>query len=152
MAMSTPRRRVRKAPPTKRFPFDDKYDFSYKPDTYWPQLPSEQTLLSTIEGTARRDIARRALEGEKLPRLSGDELYREAMEFVLEEKLEEAERDSWGAFHPGRPSAARSRSTGCPTLSGSRVHAAFSGVTCSSRARSATAVSSSGSCTGASER
>src|SRR5262249_41993988 len=30
----------------------------------------------------------------------GDELYREAMDFVLEEQLDEEDRESWGRIHP----------------------------------------------------
>jgi hypothetical protein len=90
----------REGPPKKQFPFDDRYDFSYRPATYWPELPTENTLLSKIKGTQRRDIARRALEGEKLQRLGGDDLFRETAEFVLDENLDEEERESWGGIHP----------------------------------------------------
>jgi hypothetical protein len=65
--------------PTKQFPFDANYDFEFRPETYWLDVPTDETFLSNIRGTARRQIAERALEGEELERLGGDELYREAM-------------------------------------------------------------------------
>jgi hypothetical protein len=86
--------------PRKRFDFDAAYDFSFRPETYWPDLPSEQGVVSQIKGTARRDIARRALAGEDLPRLEDEELYREAMEFVLQDKLSPEERERWGRINP----------------------------------------------------
>lgn len=86
--------------PSKSFPFDSKYDFSFRPETYWPDLPSEEEVLSRIKGTARRDIARRALAGEELERLGDQELYRDAMEFVLQDELSEEERERWGRNDP----------------------------------------------------
>jgi hypothetical protein len=86
--------------PTRRFAFDSKYDFGYRPPTYWEELPGDLTLLTKIRGSARRRIAERALEGEQLPRLGGDELYREAIEFVLAEELTADELDSWGRIDP----------------------------------------------------
>jgi hypothetical protein len=86
--------------PTRHFAFDDKYDFGYRPASYWEQVPGDLTLLAKIRGTARRRIAERALEGEQLPRLGDEELYREAMEFVLTEELTAEERDSWGRIDP----------------------------------------------------
>jgi len=86
--------------PALQFPFDSEFDFSFRPDSYWPQTPTEETVLAGIKGTARRDVARRALEGEELVRLGDDALYEGAMEFVLQEELSEAERQSWGSIHP----------------------------------------------------
>jgi hypothetical protein len=86
--------------PTRRFAFDDKYDFGYRPATYWEELPGDRTLLAKIRGTARRRIAERALDGEQLPRLCGEELYREAIEFVLAEELTAEKRGSWGRIDP----------------------------------------------------
>lgn len=80
---------TREGLPSKQFTFDGLFDFSYRPASYWHDLPDEEAFLSRIRGTLRRNIARRAMKGEELPRLGGDELYREAMEFVLEEKLTE---------------------------------------------------------------
>jgi hypothetical protein len=89
------RRRPLRKRPTRRFAFDDKYDFGYRPATYWEELPGDRTLLAKIRGTARRRIAERALDGEQLPRLCGEELYREAIEFVLAEELTAEKRGSW---------------------------------------------------------
>lgn len=91
---------TREGLPSKQCAFDLDYDFSFRPASYWPDAPSAEALLSRIPGTQRRDIASRALQGEELPRLGGDELYREAMEFVLEEKLTDDELESWGRIHP----------------------------------------------------
>lgn len=91
---------VEQGRPTLRHVFDDRYDFDYRPATYFPELPSIEELLSKIKGTARRDVARRALAGEQLPHLGDDELYREAIEFVFSDVLDDAERDSWGRLHP----------------------------------------------------
>lgn len=88
------------ARPTKTYPFDDSYDFAFRPATYWLDLPSEEAITSKIPGTARRDVARRALEGEELPRIGSEELYREAMDFALSEHLSDEERESWGSIHP----------------------------------------------------
>ena len=57
-------------------------------------------MLSRIKGTVRQDIARRALTGEELPPIGDDELYREAMEFVLKDELAEGERQRWGRIDP----------------------------------------------------
>jgi len=57
-------------------------------------------MLMRIKGTKRREIARRALEGEELPRLGEAELYRQGMDFVLQEQLSEEQRDRWGKMDP----------------------------------------------------
>jgi hypothetical protein len=86
--------------PTKHFSFDADYDFGFRPVTYWPDVPTDETFLSNIRGTARRQIAERALAGEELERLGDDDLYKGAMEFVLEDQLDEGDRESWGRIHP----------------------------------------------------
>jgi hypothetical protein len=86
--------------PSMSYPFGENYDFSFRPDTYWPNAPTTGSFLSQIRGTARRDIARRALEGEELVRLDGPELYAQGMEFVLQDQLGEDERERWGSLHP----------------------------------------------------
>jgi tetratricopeptide (TPR) repeat protein len=81
--------------PRKRFPFDSKYDFSYQPESYWPETPTEATTLAKVKGTARRDLARRALaEGKDAPRGEID------VEFAFAESLDEDERRAWGGIHP----------------------------------------------------
>ncbi len=86
--------------PSKQFPFDANYDFEFRPESYWPDLPGEKGFVSKIRGTARRQIAERSLAGEELERIGDDDLYREAMEFVLEEELPEPDREGWGRVHP----------------------------------------------------
>lgn len=80
--------------PGKRFPFDDKYDFAYRPATYWPDLPSEETALAEVKGTVRRRVARSLLEepDPTAPDGVGD--------FLLEPDLGEETRELWGAIHP----------------------------------------------------
>ena len=48
--------------PTQRFAGDERFDFAFRPDTYWPDLPTEETVLSDVKGTVRRDVARRLLD------------------------------------------------------------------------------------------
>jgi hypothetical protein len=84
----------------KSCPFDREFDFDFRPPGYEPEFPTEEAFLSRIKGMARRDIARRALDGEELVRLGDEDLYRGAMEFVLQEELDERERQRWGSFHP----------------------------------------------------
>jgi hypothetical protein len=74
--------------PTKHFSFDADYDFAFRPATYWPDVPTDETFLSNIRSTARREIAERALAGEELERLGDAELYKGAMEFVLQDELD----------------------------------------------------------------
>ena len=81
--------------PTRRYPFDAKYDFSYRPETYWPETPSEETVLATVKGTARRDLARQAIEQGKDTPLGAIDV-----EFALAESLTEPDRREWGAIHP----------------------------------------------------
>jgi hypothetical protein len=86
--------------PTRHCPFDADFDFSFRPDSYWPDIAGDEAIVGRIKGTARRDIATRVLDGEQLERLGDDDLYRGAMEFVLDDKLPEEARDSWGRIHP----------------------------------------------------
>lgn len=86
--------------PGRAFPFDDDFDFSFRPASYWPDLPTAEVFLSRVRGVARRAAAKRVLDGENLPRLGGEDLYRDAVLLVLNEQLDEGERDSWGGIHP----------------------------------------------------
>jgi hypothetical protein len=86
--------------PSREFPFDSRYDFAFRPETYWPEFASEEDVLSRIKGTARREIVRRALAGEELERLGDNQLYHDAMEFVLQDELSEEGRTRWGRVHP----------------------------------------------------
>jgi tetratricopeptide (TPR) repeat protein len=74
-------------------PFDAEFDFDFRPPTYWPELPSEETVLSQIKGTVRRDLAEGMLKGKPLPSPGVD--------FVFEESLEDDQREAWGGVHPG---------------------------------------------------
>jgi hypothetical protein len=74
-------------------PFDARFDFDFRPQTYWPELPSEQTVRAQIKGTVRRDLAGGMLEGEP-PMAAG-------VDFVFAESLDDATRDAWGSVHPG---------------------------------------------------
>lgn len=87
--------------PTRHCPFDSAFDFSFRPDSYWPGIPGDEAIVGRIKGTAKRDIATRALDGEQLERLGDDDLYRGAMESVLDDKLPEEARDSWGRMLMG---------------------------------------------------
>jgi len=78
--------------PKKAFPFDDQFDFDFRPETYWPALPTEHSVLEEIPGTARREIGERALRGERLAP--------EEVEFVFEKDLSERDCESWGRLHP----------------------------------------------------
>ena len=77
------------------------YDLSFRPETYWPNLPDEQVVLSRIKGTQRRDLAHAAIEGEDvLPPMADDETHRKAIDFVFDEGLTEPERRNWGSIDP----------------------------------------------------
>jgi hypothetical protein len=78
--------------PQRQFPFDQQFDFSFRPSTYWPDLPSEQSVVSQIKGTVRRSVARRVLEGEAIPP--------EHVDTVLSESLSAEMRDAIGRLHP----------------------------------------------------
>lgn len=80
--------------PSKTFPFDSKYDFAYRPATYWPDLPTEETVLAQVKGTVRRNVARSLLDepDETAPEGVGD--------FLLTSDLGEGGKEFWGSFHP----------------------------------------------------
>lgn len=81
--------------PRQRFSFDPKYDFSHKPESYWPETPTEETTLAKVKGTARRDLARYALEhGIVTPTGEID------IDFAFTPSLSDAERTNWGRIHP----------------------------------------------------
>ena len=73
------------------FPFDAAFDFEQRPETYWPQTPTERTVLATVNGTVRRDLAKVALETGELVA---------SADFLLEEQLSDDERTAWGRIHP----------------------------------------------------
>lgn len=79
--------------PSKTYPFDSKYDFAYRPATYWPDLPTEESVLAQVKGTVRRDVARSLLEepDDTAPDGVGD--------FPLAPDLGSLE-ELWGSFHP----------------------------------------------------
>lgn len=79
--------------PSKPFPFDRDYDFSYRPETYWPDLPAEETVLAKVKGTARREAARALMENPS-------ELDEETVDFALKPTLDEDERSRWGSLDP----------------------------------------------------
>lgn len=77
--------------PLRRSP---EFDFKFQPETYWPELPTERTVLSRVQGTVRRELAERLLEGEPPPP-GGD------IDFVLDERIDdEAALRMWGRVHP----------------------------------------------------
>jgi hypothetical protein len=51
---------------------------SWRPETYWPQLPTDQDLLGRIRGVHRREAVRAALESGDLAAID-PELLREAL-------------------------------------------------------------------------
>jgi hypothetical protein len=80
--------------PIKVFPFDDQFDFDFRPETYWSELPSERSILGQIPGTVRRAIGEDALRGERLAP--------EEVEVIFEKELSDKDRESWGRVHPHR--------------------------------------------------
>ena len=82
------------ARPSKRFAFDADYDFSYRPSTYWTDLPTENSVIGEVKGTVRRDAARRLLDHPEpdAPEGLGD--------FLLTPDLGEAGKDLWGRLDP----------------------------------------------------
>ncbi|MFC1680342.1 hypothetical protein ACFL1S_00895 [Pseudomonadota bacterium] len=66
-------------------------DLSFRPDSYWPESPDREILLSRIQGKTRRDIARRKLEEEGVAGLGA---------FLGREELADFEREAWGGIHP----------------------------------------------------
>lgn len=79
--------------PNKSFPFDASYDFSFRPETYWPEFPTEETMLAQVKGTTRREAAAALLD-------EPSEIGEEGADFLLKPGLEEQERDQWGSVHP----------------------------------------------------
>ena len=73
---------------------DSSFDFKYRPDTYWPGSETREQRLSHIQGKARRDITRKALEegGIEALNIIGAE--------VATETLSEDNRQAWGSIHP----------------------------------------------------
>jgi hypothetical protein len=67
------------------------FDFEFRPATYWPELPSEQTVLGKIQGEARRSLAERALKGDHAV---------QELDFVFAEALDAESRRKWGRIHP----------------------------------------------------
>jgi hypothetical protein len=77
-----------------RNPFDENYDLSYQPATYWADFPTEESVLGKVKGTVRRNVARRLLTepDPTAPEGAGD--------FLLSPDLGERGKDFWGGFHP----------------------------------------------------
>ena len=69
-------------------------DLQYRPSTYWPESENREQRLSHIQGEARRDITRKALEegGIEALNIIGAE--------VATETLSNESRQAWGAMHP----------------------------------------------------
>jgi hypothetical protein len=69
-------------------------DLGYRPSTYWPESENREQRLSHIQGKARRDITRNALESGGISELNwiGPEL--------ASESLSEQDRKAWGRIHP----------------------------------------------------
>jgi hypothetical protein len=86
--------------PTKRFSFDANYDFTFRPATYWPDIPTSETDLSNIQGSARRRLLASAVEGAGREGVDESELDRETVEFLFKDQLDEEARQAWGAVHP----------------------------------------------------
>jgi hypothetical protein len=73
---------------------DAEFDFAFRPKTYWPETPTEATVLGQVKGAVRRRAAARALEQGGEPPPDG------AVEFMLRPALTEEEREMWGRMHP----------------------------------------------------
>lgn len=70
---------------------DTDIDLSFRPGTYWPGSPDREMLLSRIQGKARRELARKALEEEEVAGLTA---------FLGREELDAFDREMWGRIHP----------------------------------------------------
>jgi hypothetical protein len=79
--------------PRIRNAFDAGYDFATRPDTYWPETPTEPTVLASIKGTARRKAARARLE-DGTPALPAD------ADVIFESALPAEDRATLGHLHP----------------------------------------------------
>ncbi|MFN2374118.1 MAG: hypothetical protein ABR545_09940 [Cyclonatronaceae bacterium] len=70
---------------------DPGIDLSYRPDTYWPDDPAYELLISRIKGKKRREMARALHQKCDIPNL---------LIFLHRETLPENERSAWGQIHP----------------------------------------------------
>lgn len=68
------------------------YDFSFRPENYWPKSLTREQLLSKIKGKARRDFTRATMESSGSDNMDP---------FLGSESLSKEERRSWGSIHPG---------------------------------------------------
>jgi hypothetical protein len=75
-------------------PSDAEFDFEIRPKTYWPETPTEATVLGQVKGAVRRQAAANALQQGGEPPPDG------AVEFMLRPDLTEEEREMWGRMHP----------------------------------------------------
>lgn len=65
----------------------------WRPDTYWPNTPNEQTVLARIKGTARRQAVAAALAGTST-------LPPDAVDALLAESLDDDTRRLLSRIHP----------------------------------------------------
>jgi hypothetical protein len=70
---------------------EQQFDLDFRPDTYWPWLPTEAQILARIKGSVRRATAAAVLETGGPAALDPS---------LFEESLSEAERIAAGALHP----------------------------------------------------
>ena len=92
--MSGERDRAPEPRPSKQFAFDSSYDFAFRPATYWPDLPTEETVLAKVKGTVRRDVARALLE-------EPDETASDGIgDFLLKPDIGKRGKDLSGSLHP----------------------------------------------------
>jgi hypothetical protein len=68
-------------------------DLGFRPETYWPQTLTEQTVVGQIKGTARR----RAVEGVLD---SGEAIPPRIADTILEPSLTDEAREAFAAIHP----------------------------------------------------
>lgn len=66
-------------------------DLDWRPETYWPESPNRDQLLSRIQGEARRLIAEYTLDEVGIGGLDPE---------LAAEELSEERREEWGAIHP----------------------------------------------------
>jgi hypothetical protein len=69
----------------------DQIDLKSRPDTYWPDEPDYEFLISRIKGKKRREMARALHQKCDIPNL---------LIFLHRETLPESERSAWGRIHP----------------------------------------------------
>lgn len=67
-----------------------RFNFAFRPATYWPESPGTRAFLARIKGMARRRIAHEAISSG-LPGVS---------ESIFEPALDERSRRAWGGVHP----------------------------------------------------